>query len=1186
MMVWTGTSYASPAASSLAAIIRQYFEMGYYPNGSPLANNEFYPSAALVKAVMMASGQMMTGSYSDSKFEQKYPNLSQGWGRPMLDDVLYFNGETRKLLVINNSGGLNTGEVVEYEFNVTSDTEHLKFFLAWSDYPGAAGATPAIVNNLDLQVEAPNGTTTFWGNRFPTGTNWLRRGFSIPGGAPDTLNTDEGVIITTGNAQVDNWVTAGVWKVRVMATGVPAGPQPFGLVVSGDLDLNYGIVTLDKKVYSESDTINIEVRDSDAVAVFVDLTSTTESTPETKTLFEVTPGSGIWQGSIDTDFGLPSADGKLQVKEGDTIVATYDDISPIHTSTATATVDASGPKITNVKAEDITNAYAKITWQTDEPSTSKVYWGETSELEKEPIEVTSLMVDHAVELIGLKTDTEYIYDVESADWFGHSTRDDNGGLHYAFKTTSKAEILVIYGDDTFDKEERYRSALEGNGWVYNEWYAGSQGDPPLSMMQEYKVVMWQTGYEQYPPLEDTQRALITDYLDGGGRFFISSHDVQWAFGESSGSGWYNAARAKWLKSTLKAGYQIDPRMFTKIEGVTGEPISGSYTGINAPSYTPTRSGAAGDEIYPESAGGTSFPIWSASGAVDYGGFTDPSSSDFIAIKWWSSAPNGTAGTGVWGGKISKIVAFFFEFTRIEAGSDNSFVRNDILDKVITWLIGADHPDVTVSYPNGGEVLSTGPVTITWSATPYGTSIANQTIYYSDNAGQSWEYLASAGPSATTYDWDISTFPNGNKYMIKVVAEDDGVPSLIGSDESDGTFTIVRPGGDLEGPITVPGSIEVQPHYVVSSQTVWFNATIDDRDRGNSLIAAAEYFIQCAEPELSDYGTGTAMSASDALFDSPIEDVTWTGTITSSSGWYTIWVHGQDIASNWGGFESRTFLLIDPGDPTIDLTPPSAPTNVNIVLEGASFEDIRITWDQSPDDDGNPKNVEYYDIFYSESYSSDRIGYRNLASIVATASPNYNYLDALKGNGDPKDYFYYVSARDQSCNYGANETQLSKFNRALVSGTNLVSIPLILEDESISTVLQTANFDIAWSYDAADMLDPWKSYNPLKPANDLLTVNYSKGLWVTTSMDTDIVAVGKVPDNASAMLQAGWNLVGYPSFILRTIGDALNGIGHQRVEGYDPSPPEYLRLYYDDDNMETGAGYWIKVDTAITWNLAD
>jgi hypothetical protein len=1193
---WSGTSYACPAAASTAAMIREYFEKGYYPNGAALAGNEIDPTAALVKALMMASGQMMKGNNADYKDEKKYPNNSQGWGRILLDDVLYFNGDSKNLLVVDNTEGINTGDVVEYEFNVTNNTEPLKFFIAWSDYPGAVGASPALVNNLDLLVEAPNGTT-FKGNRFASSPNsptmWLTRGFSLPGGAFDSVNTDEGVIITIGNSQVGNWVTTGTWKARIVAQNVPAGPQPFGLVVTGALNLSYGIVTLDKKTYSESDTVHVTVRDSDLAPPnnFTTAVSTTETFPETVWLTETTAGSGIWTGSIDTDFGMPNPDGLLQVKEDDTITVTYNDISPIHTSTATAKVDASGPAISDVRAEDITNAYARILWTTDEPSTSKVYWGKTTNLENTPLEESSLMTAHSIELIGLDTNTMYYYDVESSDWFGHTTRDNNGGIHYKFKTTDKAEILVVFGDDTFDKEERYRSALAASGWSFNEWYADRQGDPPITTLQEYKIVMWQTGYEQYPPLEDSQRTLLTQYLDEGGRLFVTSHDVAWTFGDSARSNFYNTDRDMWLRATLKARYQIDPSYFSCLEGIPGNPISNNYlTGACPASYTPHRSGGAGDEVWLESAGGFTLPVWSATGTIDYGGVTDPDPTDYTAVMWNSTSANGTLGNGIWGGKPSKLVAFFFEFTRLDhtQGVDDSAIRNDILKKVIKWLLdNRDHPDVLITHPDGGEEFAGDEIQVQWSATPFGTQIVNQSIYYSGNRGQSWEYIKDAGATATTYDWNISGLPNGNGYLVKVVARDDGLPPLQGSDTSNGSFSIVRPGGDNEGPITVPGSIQVQPHYVERGTTVWFNATVDDTNKGNSNITQVEYFINCTQPDDADYGLSpNQMNAADGDYDAPIEDVTWSGTLDLPSAWYIIWVHGKDAANNWGPFESRRFLVIDPEGPDIDLTPPSPPLNVRREWEGPGSEHMNISWDASPDDDGTPTNVDYYDVLYSTSFAQNAAGYANLISIKASAAAGYYLIHQWAGNGDPSNHFYMVSARDQSCNVGQNSTQLAKYNRAMTSGKNMVSIPLVLEDDSIDVVLQFSTINAAWWYDPADTADPYKMYNPYKPANDLLNVNRTMALWIVAQSDTNLLVVGKVPTTTTINLLEGWNFVGYPSFISKSVEDALDGVSYDRVEGFDALSIQKRRLYSDSDLMVAGYGYWIKMDAPDVWNISN
>ena len=77
------------------------------------------------------------------------------------------------------------------------------------------------------------------------------------------------------------------------------------------------------------------------------------------------------------------------------------------------------------------------------------------------------------------------------------------------------------------------------------------------------------------------------------------------------------------------------------------------------------------------------------------------------------------------------------------------------------------------------------------------------------------------------------------------------------------------------------------------------ATVSDVSSGGSNVTAAEYFIDVVGAN----GTGTAMAASDALFDSALENVT--GTLTGgqftalSQGSHTIFVHGRDSSQQLG-----------------------------------------------------------------------------------------------------------------------------------------------------------------------------------------------------------------------------------------------------------------------------------------------
>lgn len=57
-----GTSMASPVVTGSVALVRQYFEDGFYPSGKKDESKSFSPSAALIKAVIFNGGQDMEGA--------------------------------------------------------------------------------------------------------------------------------------------------------------------------------------------------------------------------------------------------------------------------------------------------------------------------------------------------------------------------------------------------------------------------------------------------------------------------------------------------------------------------------------------------------------------------------------------------------------------------------------------------------------------------------------------------------------------------------------------------------------------------------------------------------------------------------------------------------------------------------------------------------------------------------------------------------------------------------------------------------------------------------------------------------------------------------------------------------------------------------------------------------------------
>jgi len=214
----TGTSMASPAVTGTALLVRQYFADGFYPSGGARAQDQFTPTGALVKAALLNGAVDMTGISG-------YPSDTEGWGRVLADNALYFSGEQRTLIVRDarnrTDDGITTGENVEFAFNVDGSTDQLRVTLVWHDTAAAINANPAYVNDLDLEVVRPD-LTVYKGNVFSGGV-------SISGGSPDPKNNVEQVHVSAP--------TQGAWTVRVKGTAVQTGTdqQGYALVITGQV---------------------------------------------------------------------------------------------------------------------------------------------------------------------------------------------------------------------------------------------------------------------------------------------------------------------------------------------------------------------------------------------------------------------------------------------------------------------------------------------------------------------------------------------------------------------------------------------------------------------------------------------------------------------------------------------------------------------------------------------------------------------------------------------------------------------------------------------------------------------------------------------------------------------------------------------------------------------------------------
>ncbi len=199
-MEYTGTSMATPNAAGAAALVREYLtEVAQRPS----------PQGALMKAMLILGAQDV-GS-------RNIPNNDEGWGRINLQDTIAPSGG-RGIWVDDRSSLSNSGTSIEYNINVTSPNSPFKVVLAWSDHMGSRFSSKQLVNDLNLEVEAPDGTI-YLGNMFQNGR-------SVAGGVADDTNNVE--VILVDSAQT------GLWKVTVsdVQHGGPRS-QMFAIAASG-----------------------------------------------------------------------------------------------------------------------------------------------------------------------------------------------------------------------------------------------------------------------------------------------------------------------------------------------------------------------------------------------------------------------------------------------------------------------------------------------------------------------------------------------------------------------------------------------------------------------------------------------------------------------------------------------------------------------------------------------------------------------------------------------------------------------------------------------------------------------------------------------------------------------------------------------------------------------------------------
>jgi subtilisin family serine protease len=528
-----GTSMSGPHAAGAAAVFVQYYKS---------LHTNAVPSPALVKAALINSADELDESNGGPG---PVPNNDEGWGRINLLNIIVTNLNTapRFYQYLDQTVLLTNSQVYSQHIFVQGSDQPLKVTMAYTDVPGFPGALPALVNDLDLEVVAPDGTL-YRGNQFGAGE-------SVPNApTPDKLNNVEGVYLSQP--------TPGDYLVRVRASKVvedavsntPAIDQDFALVASGNLTRpGAGLILLDRPSYTAPGLMQIEALDAARAAsntVSVLVTNLTGHKGLTS-LLHASGNYGAFTSAVATVTGVAGA-GQIQIANGDNLEVDYYD-STGKKRVATAVADLVPPAISAV-ASTTDLGVLTITWQTTEPATSIVHFGTNSSNLNLGVTNLALVTSHVMKLTRLIHGKTYYYLVVSGDAAGNVATNNNLGADYAFVGVAAPTVLLVDAYDTAAEaangstvipDSAYTNVLASAGVSYGFWKVNARGYPQLADLQPFPVVIWRITDDEvnYGVDEDglpdptatnntlnaEQQFMIQNYLNGGGSFFMASMGI-------------------------------------------------------------------------------------------------------------------------------------------------------------------------------------------------------------------------------------------------------------------------------------------------------------------------------------------------------------------------------------------------------------------------------------------------------------------------------------------------------------------------------------------------------------------------------------------------------------------------------------------------------------------------------------
>jgi hypothetical protein len=241
---------------------------------------------------------------------------------------------------------------------------------------------------------------------------------------------------------------------------------------------------------------------------------------------------------------------------------------------------------------------------------------------------------------------------------------------------------------------------------------------------------------------------------------------------------------------------------------------------------------------------------------------------------------------------------------------------DSLPVIVTGQQDTLPPWITATFPDSGQadIALDTILSATFSEKVDPATVTADKFTVSGSINGAYTFTLNYNPiDSTVYIDPTISFASAESITVIIAP---GIQDLAGNPMPDSFRwwfrTLVLP--DSTGPVT--SSVSVSPPNPPQGITQIISyAHVSDSTTGQSLINDAEAFLD----SIGLSGTGYAMAALDGAYNEIAEDVLDTipvsGWVAGDTHW--VYVHGRDIANNWGPYDSAAVHVVT----VIDTIPP-------------------------------------------------------------------------------------------------------------------------------------------------------------------------------------------------------------------------------------------------------------------------